>query len=156
MSRISGLTVGMLVLCCAMLVLIAGCTKSVQPLDTTSIPCSDPTGEKTYVAAGDACNDNTVLCQGETTFFNDTCGCGCAKKRTLPSTNGTSPEGTLTVCTPESRQGEFCTMDYNPVCGWYDESISCIKYPCAQTYSNACQACKKSMVKGWTAGECPK
>lgn len=59
-------------------------------------------------------------------------------------------------CTPESRKAEFCTENYNPVCGWNDpEKIQCIRYPCAQTYSNNCNACKNENVAYWTTGVCP-
>lgn len=59
-------------------------------------------------------------------------------------------------CTPEQRGIDACTADYTPVCGWSDpEKIQCIKYPCAQTYSNACSACKDENVAYYTLGECP-
>ncbi len=59
-------------------------------------------------------------------------------------------------CTASQRGAEICTMEYAPVCGWFDESIRCVKYPCAQTYSNTCMACSEEKVAYWTAGECPK
>ena len=58
-------------------------------------------------------------------------------------------------CTQESREAEACTMEYNPVCGWYGTETKCLKYPCAQTYSNPCVACQDSKVAYWTQGECP-
>ena len=68
-----------------------------------------------------------------------------------PQTNNSQ-----TLC-PSVRDGEFCTEEYNPVCGWYDPSkIQCIRYPCAQTYSNGCFACLDKKVKYFTKGECPK
>lgn len=48
-----------------------------------------------------------------------------------------------------------CSADYTPVCGWNNENIKCIKYPCAQTYGNACEACKDLNVEYYTKGECP-
>ncbi|MEK6919038.1 MAG: hypothetical protein AABW73_03280 [Nanoarchaeota archaeon] len=60
-------------------------------------------------------------------------------------------------CDNESRLGDFCVELYKPVCGWSDpEKIQCIKYPCAQTYSNSCFACHNLDVSYWTDGECPK
>jgi hypothetical protein len=59
-------------------------------------------------------------------------------------------------CSPESRQAEVCAQFYQPVCGWFNSSIQCIKYPCAATYSNSCFACANPQVEYWTDGECPK
>ncbi|MFA5856058.1 MAG: hypothetical protein WC867_01770 [Candidatus Pacearchaeota archaeon] len=61
-----------------------------------------------------------------------------------------------TYCKPEQRNAEICTMDYDPVCGWFDDSINCFKYPCASTYSNACEACIKEDVEYHTPGNCPE
>jgi putative hemolysin len=58
-------------------------------------------------------------------------------------------------CTPESRQAEVCTLDYTPVCGWFNQDIKCIKYPCAINAGNACQACQNENVEFWTEGVCP-
>ena len=59
-------------------------------------------------------------------------------------------------CIPNERNAEICTKIYQPVCGWSDpEKIQCIKYPCAQTYSNRCLACANENVLYLTAGECP-
>ncbi|MEM4134090.1 MAG: hypothetical protein QXO35_03660 [Candidatus Micrarchaeia archaeon] len=59
-------------------------------------------------------------------------------------------------CTPESRNAEVCITLYEPVCGWFNESIKCVRYPCAATYSNKCFACQDPKVEYWTEGECPK
>jgi len=59
-------------------------------------------------------------------------------------------------CGDEERLAETCITLYDPVCGWNDsEKIQCIKYPCASTYSNGCEACKNEGVKYLTPGECP-
>ena len=58
-------------------------------------------------------------------------------------------------CDQDAEDG-FCTQEYDPVCGWSDETIKCLKYPCAQTYSNSCHACFADNVKYWTKGECPE
>ncbi|TAL48149.1 hypothetical protein EPN87_01205 [archaeon] len=51
---------------------------------------------------------------------------------------------------------QICTAQYNPVCGWFDPAkIQCIRYPCAQTFSNSCFACSDDKVKYYTQGECP-
>lgn len=60
-------------------------------------------------------------------------------------------------CTPESRQENACIEIYKPVCGWFNpEKIQCIKYPCANTYSNSCFACHNEEVSYWTEGQCPE
>ena len=60
-------------------------------------------------------------------------------------------------CSPESRGVGACITLYKPVCGWFDPArIQCIKYPCAQTFSNGCYACIDQKVLYWTEGECPK
>ena len=60
-------------------------------------------------------------------------------------------------CPPESRNVDACITLYDPVCGWNDpDEIQCIKFPCASTYSNSCNACKNSDVLYWTSGVCPE
>lgn len=58
-------------------------------------------------------------------------------------------------CSPHSEFGGTCTMEYNPVCGWYDNTVNCIKHPCASTYSNPCVACSNDNIAYYTMGECP-
>lgn len=62
---------------------------------------------------------------------------------------------TVVYCDPQSREGEFCTKVYSPVCGWFNKTIQCIKYPCAQNYGNSCEACHNPGVEYYTSGECP-
>ena len=59
-------------------------------------------------------------------------------------------------CTEESRKAQACNLMYAPVCGWFNQDIKCLKYPCAQEYSNGCFACKDKNVEYWTYGECPE
>jgi putative hemolysin len=66
------------------------------------------------------------------------------------------PEPEKHFCTPEQKKANICTMVYMPVCGWFDKSIQCFKYPCAQTHGNSCEACVDPKVEYWTEGECPK
>lgn len=82
---------------------------------------------------------------GEEAFFDNT-GCGCQEisQQTI-------------YCTPEMRNVEACTAIYQPVCGWFDpDEVQCIRYPCATTYSNACDACGNDDVLYYTVGECPE
>jgi len=63
---------------------------------------------------------------------------------------------TRNYCTAEQRKAQYCIELYDPVCGWFDaEKVLCVKYPCADTYSNSCFACADENVLYWTAGECP-
>ncbi|MBS3109792.1 hypothetical protein J4227_04660 [Candidatus Woesearchaeota archaeon] len=50
---------------------------------------------------------------------------------------------------------EACTLEYVPVCGWFNENIICAKYPCAMEYGNKCMACADENVGYYTEGECP-
>jgi hypothetical protein len=59
------------------------------------------------------------------------------------------------ACTQEQKKAEICTQDYSPTCGWFNKSIQCIKYPCADTFSNPCFACADARVDYYTSGECP-
>ncbi len=54
-----------------------------------------------------------------------------------------------------SGKNTFCTEQYSPVCGWADKTIQCFRYPCAQTFSNACFACADEKTEYYTIGECP-
>ena len=61
------------------------------------------------------------------------------------------------LCTQEQRDVEVCAQIYVPVCATVQ--IQCIKAPCnpiQQTFSNACEACKNSLVEKYTQGACPK
>jgi len=79
----------------------------------------------------------------------------CASPQEPPMGPGVGEPGE-TVCTPEQKAAEICTLEYAPVCGWYDpEQIQCIRYPCAETFGNKCQACAAENVVSWTDGECP-
>jgi len=74
----------------------------------------------------------------------------------IPSVN-VHVESGKNYCQEESREGGYCIEVYQPVCGWVDsKKIQCIKYPCAQEYSNSCFACQDEKVEYWTEGECPK
>jgi len=57
-------------------------------------------------------------------------------------------------CKPGQREGDFCIQIDDPVCGWFGQNIQCIRYPCAQTFSNSCFACLNEDVAYHTKGSC--
>ena len=59
-------------------------------------------------------------------------------------------------CTEKERNTEVCPEYYSATCGWFNQSIKCLKYPCAQTFSNPCFACADPKVEYYTVGDCPK
>jgi len=63
--------------------------------------------------------------------------------------------GSVSKCLPDSRKAEVCAQVYEPVCA--NVQIQCITTPCnlvPETFSNSCEACKNSLVEGYTAGVC--
>jgi hypothetical protein len=65
--------------------------------------------------------------------------------------------GAVGVFCPAGQRPDVCLQIYRPACGWFDpESIQCIRYPCAATYSNSCVACADEKVLYWTDGPCPE
>jgi len=91
------------------------------------------------------CSRTQILCIDGMNFFSDETGCGCEIVN-----DGKN------FCTPESRNAEACITLYDPVCGWNDpEKIQCIKFPCANTYSNSCFACSDENVLYYTKEVCP-
>ncbi|HIH17600.1 MAG TPA: hypothetical protein HA282_05275 [Nanoarchaeota archaeon] len=68
----------------------------------------------------------------------------------------TCPEKEKVFCEPGQKNAEACIALYKPVCGWFNPGqIQCVKYPCAQKYSNSCFACADGKVSYYTEGECP-
>jgi len=121
-----------------------------DPCPTTQIAnpaskfCIEQGGESKIITAADGSQSGVCI-------LND--GTECDEWAYF---RGQCPEKTKTYCTAEQRNAEVCTMEYRPVCGWFDQSIQCIKYPCAATYANYCSACIDAKVAYWTEGECPK
>ena len=84
---------------------------------------------------------------------------GCNTEKPLPEEpiekEPVNSEPEKKLCPPNSKNVDACTADYNPVCGWFNQNIKCIKFPCAANFPNSCNACKDSKVESYTVGECP-
>jgi len=136
------------------------------PLNCTTCPQLAPPGpefctEGRIVSGGvDACGCNlppkceAVAC----TMDAKICPDGSAVGRVAPNCEFAPCPAELekNYCTPEQRKAEVCTEIWEPVCGWFDTSIQCFKYPCAVTHGNECEACTDPNVEYWTDGECPE
>jgi putative hemolysin len=88
-------------------------------------------------------------------------GCGACAAGVDSWEKGECPTGNtgklvVNTCSPEEKARTACTREYMPVCGWFNETIKCFAYPCAQTFGNKCEACAAENVDTWTEGECPK
>lgn len=143
---------------------IIGCTANIPTSDDKEIKETKGSNEKSGLA-----NPASVFCEengGKLDIVNEPAGqkgiCTlstgekCEEWAYLRGECPTKKETESHLCTPESRKAEVCTAQYEPVCGWFSEKIKCVKYPCAITTSNACEACKNENVESWTSGECPK
>jgi hypothetical protein len=80
---------------------------------------------------------------------------GTKNNYSVDQSNQTIPQG-ATMCNPGQRNSQLCITVYDPVCGWFDKEIKCLKYPCANTFSNSCVACSNPNVEYYTSGDCPK
>ena len=155
--------IAILILAMALSLILTGCISQTQN------KCDyGNTSKKYFSNSTEQCKAIRFLCIEGYTYFNDECGCGCEPANATMSnvtenqtaTPAADETGNVTAgknfCSDESRKAQACYELYSPVCGWFNESINCIKYPCAATYSNSCFACKDAKVDFWTEGECPK
>lgn len=110
-------------------------------------------GVKNYMSYDrEACLRIKFACAPGYEYFADEKGCGCKVHgpEMMPEENKSE-----VICTPESREGEVCPTIHQPVCGWFNQSIQCIRYPCAVTFGNSCEACHSHEIAYYTNGECP-
>ncbi|NTV23647.1 MAG: hypothetical protein HGA85_04705 [Nanoarchaeota archaeon] len=138
----------------------AECTTLLFQCIPGSSPFFDDTGcgckadePKKYVSNDlDECSRIRYMCEESRIPFSDEDGCGCefTFEEEKPS------EGKLAAidCTEEQRN-KLCTKEYIPVCGWFNQDIQCVKYPCAADYGNKCTACTDEKVGYYTEGKCP-
>jgi len=128
-------------------VIATGCSPVVSP---------EPNG----TPAADVCAADVKQCP-DGSFVSRDPDDGC-EFRPCPSDedSGAASDGNETsdlerhVCTPDEREVDACIELYQPVCGYFNDSIQCVKAPCAATYSNGCFACMDEKVEAWTAGAC--
>ncbi|KAL4468131.1 hypothetical protein ABPG72_019135 [Tetrahymena utriculariae] len=59
-----------------------------------------------------------------------------------------------TFCHPDAHLSKACTREYFPVCGLFDQSIQCFRFPCGMNYSNKCSACINEHVAYLVPGDC--
>jgi hypothetical protein len=141
----------LLILGILFLLIISGCTSEQKKSDDTTLanPASvycEKQGGKIEIIKWEAAETGICTLPDGTTceewaYFRGEC-------------NTTFNVDKATKCADARPQ--ICTMDYNPVCGYFSEDIKCIKYPCASTYSNGCGACSDPKVAYFEKGECPK
>ena len=76
------------------------------------------------------------------TYWND---CVACQSKTVESYTMWECENNLQIkyCTPEKKAADFCTMQYEPVCG-----------SDSRTYGNSCAACQSETVENYTMWEC--
>lgn len=142
----------LLALLAAFIVLGAGYGIGKYRLEQQRGQCNYQAEDRQYISKDPLeCVRIQFLCSEGGKRFNDICGCGCEGGGLIPL--GGKEQY---ACPADSRQEGACIALYQPVCGWFNSSqIQCIRYPCAQTYSNSCFACQNQRVSYWTDGECP-
>jgi hypothetical protein len=129
---------------------------SSQFFDDTGCGCIADEPKKYVSDDPDQCALVKFMCEENRVPFFDESGCGC--EYTFPSEETPSmppAPGKLQAIDCSESRPEACTKEYMPVCGWYNQEIQCIQYPCAETYGNKCTACADEKVAYYTEGECP-
>lgn len=116
-------------------------------------PPGGPTDFESCVAAGNPVMESYPrLCKVPNgTVFTE----GLFEDKIPPQSTGQPGEAPMSYCKPEQRDAQACPTLYKPVCGWFNQSIKCFAYPCAQTFDNSCFACADPKVEYWTEGKCP-
>jgi len=119
-----------------------------EPITPQPTPGCDfnQTGKQYIGRSLEECSRIKFLCEPNFEYFKDECGCGCTEK---PFGNQSSRE-----CTEPRPQ--VCMAQYDPVCGYYNQTIQCLRVPCADTYGNSCEACSDEKVAYWERGRCPE
>lgn len=58
------------------------------------------------------------------------------------------------TCTKADRNRDCECAKHRTVCGWFDQTIQCVRYPCAITSNSICEACLNEHVFEVTDGDC--
>lgn len=74
----------------------------------------------------DSCKRVMFACEPERKPFYDECGCGCELKDNQQESEQKN------FCTEEQKDIEVCSEEFQPVCGWFNDSLKCIRFPCAR------------------------
>lgn len=107
---------------------------------------------KTYLSKNTSeCASIRFKCDPGMAPFSDETGCGCE-----PVSEENNKQGERTYCLDEQRNADACIEIYQPVCGYFNKNIQCIKYPCAMNFENSCKACSNEDVDYFEQGVCPK
>lgn len=142
----------------AAILVLAGCSATNQTQQTNTTNQTETTdnsnlSEVSYISTDlEQCKVIRFMCiQGNEPFTDDK-GCGC---RPVQQDNQSQVEPEKVFCTDAQKNAQICTMEYNPVCAWYDETVQCIKFPCAIEAASPCTACAMGNVDYYTPGSCP-
>lgn len=109
-----------------------------------SVSCDYNSNLKKYVFnTSKDCDSYQITCSSVRDYFRDSCGCGCAVNETRAF-----------ICKEELRNLS-CKDIYQPVCGWFNDNVSCGSPPCRLTFQNQCIGCLNKNVLFLTKGECP-
>jgi hypothetical protein len=104
-----------------------------------------------------ACTMEAKICPDGSSVGRTGPNCEFAPCPESTTQESSSPENkTHVTCTETDRIASKCANETAPVCGWFNDYVKCIKYPCASLYANSCEACKNPNVGYYTEGECPK
>ena len=120
------------------------CMEGSQPFfDQTGCGCEAVKPIEYKSRDAEECSRIRYACAENYVAFSNESGCGCKWSWDEAMRASDEPRQEATLCKPEQKAAEICTLEYMPVCGNDD-----------QTYGNKCQACASEAVEYWMAGEC--
>lgn len=124
-------------------------------IDYTEGECENVINVVDVVPEGETvgCKEDAMVCPDGTTVVR--IPPECEFEACPDETNDDTVELEQFECIPESRDAGACIEIYQPVCGWFDDTVNCLTYPCALDFSNSCFACQNQNIAYYTEGECP-